>query len=53
MDNYQCISYGCMAVRELKKRKEEITERNLKAEMIYLMDMYSESEIYKKYQQEN
>jgi hypothetical protein len=52
MDNYEAIAYACVAVRKLIKEKKEINESSLKREMTYLMDMNSESEIYKKYSNE-
>lgn len=53
MENYQCIAYAICSLRNIQKQHEQITEQSLKRELIYLMDIYSESEIYKKYQQEN
>jgi len=50
MDNYEAIAYAVMALDELLKEGEEITAQNLKGKMLYLMDMNSESEIYKKAQ---
>ena len=50
MDNYEAIAYAVMAFDELKKEGKEITTDKLKAKMLYLMDMNSESEIYKKAQ---
>lgn len=50
MDNYEAIAYAVMALDELLKEGEEVTPQKLKAKMMYLMDMNSESEIYKKAQ---
>lgn len=50
MDNYEAIAYAVVALDDLKKECEEITPQNLKGKMLYLMDMNSESEIYKKAQ---
>jgi len=48
MDNYEAIAYAVVALDELKKDGIDITAQKLKAKMIYLMDMNSESEIYNK-----
>lgn len=48
MDNYEAIAYAVMALDELKKEGKDITPQKLKDRMLYLMDMNSESEIYKK-----
>lgn len=48
MDNYEAIAYAKVAVNELRKSGKEITERSIQREMIYQMDMNSESEILKK-----
>ncbi|BCZ46956.1 hypothetical protein psyc5s11_30230 [Clostridium gelidum] len=48
MDNYEAMSYAVMALDELIKENKEISPQKLKARMTYLMDMNSESEIYKK-----
>ena len=48
MDNYEAIAYAVMALDELIKEGKEVTTQKLKARMTYLMDMNSESEIYKK-----
>ena len=50
MDNYEAIAYALVALDEIKKEREEITPQSLKGKMLYLMDMNSESEIYKKAQ---
>ena len=50
MDNYEAISYAVMALDELVKEGKGINPQKLKARMTYLMDMNSESEIYKKAQ---
>lgn len=50
MDNYEAIAYALVALDDLKKEDEEITTQKLKGKMLYLMDMNSESEIYKKAQ---
>lgn len=50
MDNYKAIAYAVMALDELKKEGKEITTDKLKAKMLYLMDMNSETAIYKKAQ---
>jgi len=50
MDNYQAVAYATMALHELIKESKEITPQKLKSKMLYLMDMNSESEIYKKAQ---
>jgi hypothetical protein len=48
MDNYEAIAYAKVAVNELRKNGKEITEKSIQREMIYQMDMNSESEILKK-----
>lgn len=50
MDNYEAIAYAVMALDELKKEGNEVTPQKLKSKMLYLMDLNSESEIYKKAQ---
>lgn len=50
MDNYDAIAYAVVALDDLKKEGVEITPQNLKGKMLYLMDMNSESEIYKRAQ---
>lgn len=49
MDNYECLAYSLTALKQLQKEGKEITEYTLKAKITYLMDMYSEKEIYKMY----
>jgi hypothetical protein len=48
MDNYEAIAYAVVALHELQCEKGEVTPEKLKARMLYLMDMNSEAEIYKK-----
>lgn len=48
MDNYEAIAYAVVAVSELNKKRREITKRTITAEMVYQMDMNSESEILRK-----
>lgn len=50
MDNYEAIAYALVALDEIKKEGEEVTSQSLKGKMLYLMDIHSESEIYKKAQ---
>lgn len=50
MDNYEAIAYAVVALEELKKEDKELTPQKLKAKMLYLMDMNSESAIYEKAQ---
>lgn len=52
MDNYEAIAYACVALRQLKSENKVIDEENLKGEMISLMDMHSESEIFALYEEE-
>ncbi len=52
MDNYQAIAYAVVALEELQKEGKKINNDTLKGRMLHLMDMYSESEIYKKYSNE-
>lgn len=52
MDNYEAIAYAVIALKELQKENLETNSCNLKARMLYLMDKYSESEIYKMYERE-
>lgn len=47
MDNYQAI-----AVIQLQKESKEITPVTLKGRMLHLMDLYSETAIYKLYEKE-
>lgn len=48
MDNYEAIAYAVVAVSELNKKGKEITKRSITVEMVYQMDMNSESEILNK-----
>lgn len=47
MNNYEAISYAVVANSRLKKNNIEVTKENLVAEMLSLMDQYSEKEISK------
>lgn len=49
MGNYEAIAYACVALEQLKKEGIEVNSLNLRGRMLYLMDLYSESEIYEKY----
>lgn len=52
MDNYEAIAYACVALDQLIKEGVEVNSANLRGRMLYLMDLYSESEIYEKYSRE-
>lgn len=47
MDNYEAISYACVALSQLQKEGKEVNENTLKGRMLYLMDMKTPGEIYK------
>lgn len=49
MDNYECLAYASIALYNLQKEDKEVTVQNLRAEMTYLMDMNSGTEIERKY----
>ncbi|NOW92353.1 hypothetical protein BCD91_004376 [Clostridium beijerinckii] len=51
MDNYKAIAYAVIALDELIKEGKDITTQKLKDRMLYLMDMNTESMIYKKAQE--
>ena len=47
MTNYQCYSYGIMAIKNLKENNIKITPDNFYFELYKLWDIYSESQIEK------
>ena len=47
MTNYQCYSYGIMAIKNLKENNIKITPDNFYFELYQLWDMYSEDHIEK------
>ena len=49
MDNYEAIAYAVVALEQLKQEGKEINNNTLKGRMLKLMDLHSESEIYKIY----
>lgn len=49
MGNYQAIAYAVTAVETLRKDGKELTPITLRGRMLHLMDLYSETEIYKLY----
>lgn len=53
MDNYEAVAYAVVAVAQLQKENKEVNEENLRGRMLYLMDMYTEKEIYQKYSNAN
>lgn len=52
MGNYEAIAYACVALYQLNKEGVKVDELSLRSRMLYLMDMYSESEIYRIYSDE-
>ena len=52
MDNYQAIAYAVIAVKTLKKERRELTPTTLRGQMLHLMDLYTETEIYRRYEKE-
>lgn len=48
MSNYEAIAYAVVAVDQLKMENQPITRLILETRMLYLMDMYSQSEILNK-----
>jgi len=53
MGNYEAVAYAVVALKQLKNEGKEVNEIELRGRMLYLMDMYSENEIYKKYSDGN
>ncbi|ABR33802.1 hypothetical protein [Clostridium beijerinckii] len=51
MGNYEAIAYAVVALFELQSEGKEVTPLKLKARMLSLMDMNTESMIYKKAQE--
>ncbi|MBN2619438.1 MAG: hypothetical protein JXR64_14105 [Spirochaetales bacterium] len=49
MGNYEAVAYAVIALKQLQQEVKEINEESLSGRMLYLMDMYSENEIYTKY----
>ncbi|CUU46960.1 hypothetical protein [Clostridium beijerinckii] len=51
MGNYEAIAYAVMALDELIKEGNDITTQKLRDRILYLMDMNTETMIYKKAQE--
>jgi len=49
MGNYEAVAYAVVALEQLQQENKEVNNITLKGRMLYLMDQYSESEIYKIY----
>lgn len=49
MGNYEAIAYAVIAMEQLQEEGKELNEQNLRGRMLYLMDRYSEKEIYDRY----
>lgn len=49
MGNYEAIAYAVVALEQLKEERIELSKQNLRERMLYLMDRYSEDEIYRIY----
>ena len=52
MDNYEAIAYAVVAITQLQNESKEITPTALRGRMLYLMDKYSETAIYRMYTEE-
>ena len=49
MDKSEAIAYACVAIKQLLNDGVEITEKELRLQMLFLMEAYTEIEIYQKY----
>lgn len=52
MGIYETIAYAVVAVETLRKESRKLTPTTLRGRMLHLMDLYSETEIYKLYETE-